>query len=257
MSNHLPILAAEIRRAHTESCRASASALERAVLAGERLIEAKGHLAHGEWLPWLKEHCDLPARTARQYMRLARNKEAIEAKTATVANLTVRNAVAEIAERRAEVWLPTQGYVRVGVRENDGGWDEIWVAPSLLHPGFLFITHLSTPTDSVCIVTGCRKPVRDASAGALINALFKDDLDGFNWHDWPCGPWGWNLLLFDDLDGYFDSMKTGSSDDLRELAELAGRRVNSRHVAPILKASMRRDEASARPFIDVVAGWSS
>ena len=39
---------------------------------GQRLIEAKETLSHGEWLPWLTEQVDFSERTAQYYMRLAR-----------------------------------------------------------------------------------------------------------------------------------------------------------------------------------------
>lgn len=39
---------------------------------GRRLIEAKEHLAHGEWLPWLNEQVEFSERTAQNFMRLAR-----------------------------------------------------------------------------------------------------------------------------------------------------------------------------------------
>lgn len=47
---------------------------------GERLIEAKEKLPHGEWLPWLNEKVDFSERTARNFMRLARewtNRQAL------------------------------------------------------------------------------------------------------------------------------------------------------------------------------------
>ena len=44
-----------------------------AILAiGDRLIEAKGKLSHGEWLTWLTEQVDFSERTAQNFMRLAR-----------------------------------------------------------------------------------------------------------------------------------------------------------------------------------------
>ena len=44
-----------------------------AVLAiGQRLIEAKSLLAHGEWLPWLTEQVEFSERSAQNFMRLAR-----------------------------------------------------------------------------------------------------------------------------------------------------------------------------------------
>ena len=43
-----------------------------AILDGGRgLIEAKGMLAHGEWLPWLEERVEFSERTAQRFIRLA------------------------------------------------------------------------------------------------------------------------------------------------------------------------------------------
>lgn len=39
---------------------------------GQRLIEAKAMLPHGEWLPWLTERVEFSERTAQSFMRLAR-----------------------------------------------------------------------------------------------------------------------------------------------------------------------------------------
>lgn len=38
---------------------------------GRRLLEAKGMLSHGEWLPWLNERVEFSERTAQKFMRLA------------------------------------------------------------------------------------------------------------------------------------------------------------------------------------------
>jgi hypothetical protein len=56
------------------------------------LIEAKSRVRHGEWLSWLEANCPLSDRQARNYMRLARNRQ-------RVADLpSVREAVAFLAE---------------------------------------------------------------------------------------------------------------------------------------------------------------
>lgn len=39
---------------------------------GQLLIEAKGKLKHGEWLPWLRDEVDFSEATAQRFMRLAR-----------------------------------------------------------------------------------------------------------------------------------------------------------------------------------------
>jgi hypothetical protein len=51
---------------------------------GKLLNEAKTLVEHGEWLPWLRRHTALPARTAQQYMAAA---AWADAKNATVAYL--------------------------------------------------------------------------------------------------------------------------------------------------------------------------
>ena len=39
---------------------------------GQRLIEAKQMLPHGEWLHWLEERVEFSERSANRFMRLAR-----------------------------------------------------------------------------------------------------------------------------------------------------------------------------------------
>ena len=39
---------------------------------GQRLIEAKAMLPHGEWLPWLTEQVQFSERSAQNFMKLAR-----------------------------------------------------------------------------------------------------------------------------------------------------------------------------------------
>jgi hypothetical protein len=70
------------------------SSVGHAVEVGELLKEAKVRVGHGNFEPWLKEHCNLSFRTARRYMKLAENRAQIEAqfKSANVADLTVSGA---------------------------------------------------------------------------------------------------------------------------------------------------------------------
>jgi hypothetical protein len=85
----------EDRRAQ-EHGRAS---LEHARRAGEALTSAKAQLAHGEWLPWLRERVpDLSTRMATNYMVIARNWAAIEAENRKrVSDLSLRGALALLA----------------------------------------------------------------------------------------------------------------------------------------------------------------
>jgi hypothetical protein len=70
-SNRLPILAAEISAAHDAAIKAAESAVGHAIQAGQKLIEAKSLLGHGQWLPWLHQ-IGIEPRSAQRYMRLAK-----------------------------------------------------------------------------------------------------------------------------------------------------------------------------------------
>ncbi len=85
-------LAKEIRALGVES------AIER----GQKLIEAKAELSHGEWLPWLREHCDMAERTAQDYMALASWPNA-----RSRADLGIKAAVAEIRAKKKAARLRT------------------------------------------------------------------------------------------------------------------------------------------------------
>ncbi len=73
----LAVLADEIR---VEVAAAEAdwqSAVQHAITAGARLIEAKGIVNHGEWLPWVEANFPGSEATAQRYMQLARNPERV------------------------------------------------------------------------------------------------------------------------------------------------------------------------------------
>jgi hypothetical protein len=71
-------------------------ALRHAITAGEKLIEAKTLVRHGEWLPWLEANFPGGRSTAQLYMQLARNAQ-------RVGHLaSVREAMAALTEPRAE-----------------------------------------------------------------------------------------------------------------------------------------------------------
>ena len=74
------------------------TALDSAMAAGDALRVAKKKLGqHGKWLPWLKKHCGLSECEAQRYMRVAKNREKIEAEIeanpARVTDLSLRGAL--------------------------------------------------------------------------------------------------------------------------------------------------------------------
>jgi hypothetical protein len=95
-SNRLTVLAAGIKDADGRFRRSAQEAAAAAIDAGHRLIEAKALIPHGQWLPWLTEHCDMSSRTARRYMQLARSGFNI----GHVADLGIRAAGEATARQR-------------------------------------------------------------------------------------------------------------------------------------------------------------
>jgi hypothetical protein len=110
-SNRLPILAAEIRAAHDAATTAAQTALDRMRQAGKGLVEAKGLVEHGQWLPWLKD-LGIESRMAQRYMRLARMDDV---KYDTVSHLTINQALADASDAVPD---PLGRYGEALLREN-------------------------------------------------------------------------------------------------------------------------------------------
>jgi Protein of unknown function (DUF3102) len=96
-SNSLADLAARIIAEHQAVSTALRDSVRHAIAAGELLAEAKAQVPHGQWLPWLRGHCTMAERTAQLYMRCAESREAIEANTQCVADLSLNEAAAMLA----------------------------------------------------------------------------------------------------------------------------------------------------------------
>jgi Protein of unknown function (DUF3102) len=90
-------LASRIKTYHAAVLEHARNVVAKAISAGLLLKEAKGKVPYGEWLSWLKEHCELSERTAHRYMQLAANKRLIEdalrGKSATMATLSLNKAI--------------------------------------------------------------------------------------------------------------------------------------------------------------------
>ena len=95
--NSLTDLAGRIRAEHRAAATSLGDAVRHGIAAGELLIEAKALVRHGQWLPWLRDHCSLSERTCQLYMRLAKNRAAIEktnAQSIADSDLTLNEAAA-------------------------------------------------------------------------------------------------------------------------------------------------------------------
>ena len=103
-SNSLANLAAHIEAEHKAASSQFERGLDHAVACGIFLLEAKAHpqLEHGQWLPWLREHCpNIPERTAQLYTQLAIHAEALKSATRCGFD-SLRGAVAFLAKQNRE-----------------------------------------------------------------------------------------------------------------------------------------------------------
>lgn len=107
-------LATEIRREVAAADADFRSAVGHAIRAGELLREAKGAVAHGGWLPWLKANFNGSVRTAQNYMRLADNVEEAQ----RVAHLGLKGALKELAAPKPEL-KPSLAELAEQLREED------------------------------------------------------------------------------------------------------------------------------------------
>jgi hypothetical protein len=76
--NRLPTLAIEIKTHLADARHHHMASVTSAIEAGSALLEAKALLPHGQWLGWLKDNCGLSVRVAQNYMRVARNRDALK-----------------------------------------------------------------------------------------------------------------------------------------------------------------------------------
>lgn len=101
----LDALAAAINADHDAVEQMARSTLDRARAAGDKLLQAKAQVAHGQWLPWLAEHCPrMSERTAQAYMKLAREWEVLMLKNADSAHLTLDGALKLLAAPEEPAW---------------------------------------------------------------------------------------------------------------------------------------------------------
>jgi Protein of unknown function (DUF3102) len=123
-------------KSHRESAeRCFSHGVEHGIGAGELLIAAKKRFKHGEWLPWLKENCEVAERTAQAYMRLARlpaqKRKAIADLPLTDALSAIRSREQKLADAEAREAHPRTKFDRIayttgGVTYHD---EEIFSAP--------------------------------------------------------------------------------------------------------------------------------
>jgi hypothetical protein len=90
----LPDIAVQIRHELQQGA-------QHAARAGALLAQAKTALPHGQWLPWLANHCQMSDRVAQNYMRLAKKMAALPgSNTNRDSYLPIRKALKQLATPR-------------------------------------------------------------------------------------------------------------------------------------------------------------
>ncbi|MCH8046986.1 MAG: DUF3102 domain-containing protein [Planctomycetes bacterium] len=147
----------QINAHHEAAEQAARSAINRARECGDLLISAKAECRHGEWGKRLKDHFSGSARTAQAYMKLAKQWPELEAKSATAADLTVRDALKMLAQTKAMLPsadqldhddlpdIPAGKYIFA--RDDDARVAE--VRPSNTYPGYTWIVVYDMQASSV------------------------------------------------------------------------------------------------------------
>jgi hypothetical protein len=90
-------LARRVRSEHNAAEAALRTGVRHAMACGDLLLQAKAALGHGRFLPWLKES-GVPERAAQRYTRLAKHRDRLEAKSVSVSDLSVTEALRLLAK---------------------------------------------------------------------------------------------------------------------------------------------------------------
>ena len=162
-SNRLPELATQIHTTYTNALAAIEKGITEAMACGDALTEAKALVPHGQWTTWLKENTQLSERSAQRYMQLSRERPTLEAKTATVADLTIRGACELVASlgKNPESWrpMPDDGFALLGTEKMIGGQMLVAITEST-YAGFFHFTAIWLGRDDTdCTLIGFHRPV--------------------------------------------------------------------------------------------------
>lgn len=91
-------LAERVNHHHHQLCTDAANnTLDHAHAADDTLLQAKEQSPHGEFQDWLRDNFQGSARTARLYMQISRNWQALEGKRQRAATLSLRQAAGLIS----------------------------------------------------------------------------------------------------------------------------------------------------------------
>ena len=185
----LDALAERINAGHEAYLATARKALEHALDAGATLHEVKTGLPHGEWLPWLKTNCPgISERSAQRYIRLAKNKDRLKEKSATVADLTLREADWILSDRDL---VPPDGCAMTA------NWEDnvFFIFPAAEHPGFFYVGLMLGEDGGGATVEGFTRPVPPEFIAWFFDRNRSLIPDRIEWDKFHTPPWEYNICL--------------------------------------------------------------
>ena len=87
---------------------------------GDKLIEAKALVPHGEWEQWLSDNIEMSSRTARNYMQLAKTFTGEKRQAIADMEVTKLYYLAELPEQEREKLMTTSDIKTISTRELKG-----------------------------------------------------------------------------------------------------------------------------------------
>jgi hypothetical protein len=97
-----------VQREHQAVESAKKVGVQHAIKCGELLAAAKRQLQHGQFLPWVRDTCNLTPRTAQRYIRLFERRDDL-ANATSVSHLTINDALRLLTETDLLEQLPPSG----------------------------------------------------------------------------------------------------------------------------------------------------
>ena len=131
-TNRLVEIAVSVNTEYAELESMLQKSMARAVTIGGLLTEAKELAGHGNWGKWIKDNFPFSERTAQNYMRVFANYPELT-KSATVADLTYREAVGLLAEPKqgmTELFLSDACDWTDALKWASQEWERILVLPN-------------------------------------------------------------------------------------------------------------------------------
>jgi hypothetical protein len=175
-------IAQDINRHHDLASLRATEAVNHAVEAGKLLMEVKGAMPHGKWLPWLDQNVRVTPRQAQRYMQVAQGRplpiRAIPPKATSVSHLEVDAPRLLPGDPPAASFIPEEGWCYAAAMPDESVYA---VEPSRKHPGFFFVSKLGV-TDEV---SATRRPVGAAWVETTLQFFGLDDPSAAPWRQKP------------------------------------------------------------------------